>query len=267
MVDLPRTWRRCILSMLLLPWAAQAADDFDLFADAPVALAWSASEVEGIGNESLRALLERAARDDQLGCLRMCERLQGIFDRLLVVARKQTPRSARLGWSLNVVRTPAVDAVSFPGGQVVVSEDFVAGGVTSEGDEALAFVLAHEMAHCVLEHERQALTVARMLLPRDVSRSVSDIYTEMDFNFALLKSLEPAMQEGELQADELGFLMASAAGFAPQRQLDFLAQEARRDEGARTPIMDTHPSAALRLQRLRDRLPLAQRIFAAGLLR
>ena len=54
--------------------------------------------------------------------------------------------------------------MALPGGQVLISEAFVRSRGLS--DEALAFVLGHEMAHSILEHERQTLHFARMLLPR-----------------------------------------------------------------------------------------------------
>ena len=156
-----------------------------------------------------------------------------------------------------MVRLPDVDALALPGGQVIVSESFIDQRALS--DDALAFVLAHEMAHSLLEHERQALTFARLLLPRDVPRTVSDMYTEIDYNFALLQAMEPVLHQGELEADELGLLLASVAGFAPDRQLAFIEREAAED-ARRRPLLSTHPSPQLRLEKLRASLPLARRL-------
>jgi predicted Zn-dependent protease len=69
------------------------------------------------------------------------------------------------------------------------------------------------------------------------------------------------MQQGEFEADELGLWLASAAGFEPRRQLRFIEAEARRDAGPAA-LVRTHPPARARLQRLRQRLPLADRLFA-----
>jgi Zn-dependent protease with chaperone function len=227
----------------------------------PVALAWTAREVEQAGARGWEAIRKQTAHDGQPDCRSACERAQPIFRELLKVARIQTPRARQLAWSLTVVRDPAISAMSFPGGQIVVSEAFMTTQPMS--DEALAFVLAHEMAHCVLEHERQALTFARMLLPREIPRSVADVYTEIDFNFGLLESMEPVLQQGEFEADELGLLMASAAGFAPARQLEFMEHEAQR-AGAETAVVNTHPPARQRLQLLRERMPLAERLYWAS---
>ena len=223
----------------------------------PVALGWSTDEVERATDDTYAAIVRRADDSAQRGCSRHCERLERIFARLIVVAREQTARSRSLPWSLTVVRLPDIDALALPAGQVVVSEAFIDRRALS--DEALAFVLAHEMAHCILEHERQALTFARLLLPRDVPRSVRDMYTEMDFNFALLQAMEPVMHQGEFEADELGLLLASAAGFAPRRQLGFIEAEVA-DGDQRKALLSTHPAAQQRLDRLRAALPLAERL-------
>ena len=223
----------------------------------PVALGWSTDEVERATSDTHATIVQRAERAAQLGCLRYCEQIKGTFARLLAVAREQTARSRALPWSLTVVRLPDVDALALPAGQVMVSEAFIDRRALS--DEALAFVLAHEMAHCILEHERQALTFARLLLPRDVPRSVRDMYTEMDFNFALLQAMEPVMHQGEFEADELGLLLASVAGFAPERQLAFIEAEVAGD-AHRRPLLSTHPTPQARLDKLRAAMPLARRL-------
>jgi Zn-dependent protease with chaperone function len=225
----------------------------------PTALGWSAQEVDRATRHQHQTIVQRAESVGALGCHRHCERLRSIFERLLKPVREQSAAAAALPWTLTVVQLADVEALALPGGMVIVSEAFIDERRLS--DEALAFVLAHEMAHSVLEHERQALTFARLLLPRDVPRSVRDMYTEMDFNFALLKAMEPVLQQGEFEADELGFMLASVAGFAPPAQLAFIEAEAQRP-ATRPMLLATHPPAAQRLERLRARLPLAQRLHS-----
>jgi predicted Zn-dependent protease len=248
-----------LLWVMLAGSKAFAAGDWAQLADEPVALAWSAAEVERATSGTLRAQVEQAAQHGLLGCRTECERYDRIFQRLVGVARRQTERARRLPWSLTVLRSPDVDALALPGGQVMISE--ASAPLRALPDEALAFVLAHEMAHSILEHERQTLHFARQLLPRDVVRSVSDVYIEIDHSFELLKALEPIMQQGEFEADELGLWLASAAGFEPRQQLRFIEAEAGRDRG-RAVLVRTHPPARARLQRLRQGLPLADRLFA-----
>lgn len=259
MDGLPGVWARKAARWLLVLASTAGGTAQAQLAYEPVALDWTAAEVEHANADRIAALVDRARRAGESGCRDDCGRLQRIFARLLPLARAQTRRSATVPWSLTVVRSKDVQALALPGGQVLISETFL--HEQALGDEAVAFVLAHEMAHCILEHERQALTFARMLLPRDVPRTVADVYTEIDLNFALLKQLEPVMQQGEYEADELGLLLAGAAGFEPRRQLGMIEGEAARGDGPE-PLIRTHPGAAQRLARLRQRLPLAERLFA-----
>lgn len=243
---------------VLTAWAAPAWCTEPL-AYEPVALGWTADEVERASAGSMHDITGRAQQARQLGCERHCARLDRIFNRLLAQARTQSPSARDRPWSLTVVRLAGVEAMALPGGQLIVSESFI--DERGLSDAALAFVLAHEMAHSILEHERQALTFARMLLPRDVHRSVPDMYTEMEFNIRLLKAMEPVMQQGELEADELGLLLAAQAGYAPEQQLAFIESEAALEgAGSGRPVVATHPPARLRLEKLLERLPLARRL-------
>lgn len=230
-------------------------------ADEPVGLGWSAAEVAGASADTLARAVTRARHAGKLGCALDCERLQHIFGRLLAEVRTQTPRAASLPWSLTVLRLDDVDAFALPDGQVVISESLIEARGLS--DEALAFVLAHEMAHSLLEHERQLLTAGRLLLPRQVDRSVHDMYVEFGHNLGLLRMLEPVLHQGEFEADELGLLLAALAGYAPNRQLEFMQNEVVDDDRRRT-LSSTHPAPDDRLERLQGRLPLAWRLHAWG---
>lgn len=242
---------------LLLPLAASQAQPLSY---EPVALGWTAAEVERAAQGQWQALLERARGAGAADCGPTCERLHEVFARLLPLARQQSAHADGLAWRLLVARLPDVEAMAMPGGQLVVGEAFVEAHAPE--DEALAFVLAHEMAHSILEHERQALSFARQLLPRHVPRSVRDMYVELDFNFSLLKAMEPVLQQGEYEADELGLLLAARAGFDPQRQLRFMERMAAQP-ATRRALLDSHPAQTQRLQRLRDLLPLAGRLYGA----
>lgn len=245
---------RCVAIAAALGAACAAALPL---ADPPVGLGWSAAEVERASADTLTHTVARARRAGLDGCARHCERLQHTFERLVAQARMQTPRAATLPWSLTVLRLDDVGAFALPDGHIVISESLI--DARDLSDAALAFVLAHEIAHSLLEHERQLLTAGRLLLPREVERSVRDMYVEFDHNLALLRTLEPVLQQGEFEADELGLLLAASAGYAPQRQLEFMQNEVAEDDGRRA-LAATHPPPMERLQRLMERLPLARRV-------
>ncbi len=230
--------------------------------DPPTGLAWSAEEVARAGTGAA-AILARTAAAGQSDCRTHCEAIRRVWQRLTeVIAGQQKGRAKPFVLTLHVVQADDVDAFAAPDGTLVLSEEFVRRRRLD--DAQLAFVLAHEASHTLLEHERQTLTAALLLLPRNVPRTVDDVYVEFGFNIEVLRLLEPVMQQAEFEADETGLQLAALAGYAPEAQLRFMESEA----AAETPgaaVVSTHPTAASRLARLRGQLPLAERIYEYGI--
>jgi predicted Zn-dependent protease len=230
--------------------------------EAPSGLAWSADEVSSVGARSSATVLARADAAGEHGCRTHCEAIARVWLRVAdVFAMQQEGRAHQFALTLHVVQSADVDAFATPDGTLVLGEAFVRR--RDLDDAELAFILAHEAAHIVLEHERQTLTAALSLLPRNVPRSVGDVYVEFGFNIAVLRLLEPVMQQAELEADEVGLQLAALAGYPPEEQLRFLEREAA-DETPAAAVIETHPTAASRLTRLRGQLPLADRIYELG---
>jgi predicted Zn-dependent protease len=231
--------------------------------DEPQGLAWSNPEVAAAGANAARPILEQAERSGRRGCRRHCELIQKVWVRLTAVCRdQQANRPYAPTLSLRVVQSDDMDAFAVPDGTLVLSEAFIR---DLQLDEAqLAFVLAHEIAHVLLEHERETLTAALSMLPRSVPRSVDDVYVELDHNLALFKSLEMSMHQAEYEADHVGMQIAALAGYSPSEQLRFMENEAAREHDGAA-VVSTHPTANNRLSRLRTELPLADRVHRHGL--
>jgi len=131
--------------------------------DVPTGLAWSAEEVSGAG-PGAATILARTAAAGQSDCRTHCEAIQRVWLRLVdVMAGQQQGRAKPFVLTLHVVQADDVDAFAAPDGTLVLSEEFVRRRHLD--DAQLAFVLSHEAAHTLFEHERQALTAALLLLP------------------------------------------------------------------------------------------------------
>jgi len=76
----------------------------------------------------------------------------------------------------------------------------------------VAFIIAHEVAHVLLQHEAECLDYLQAtLLPHGVRRTVRDLYAEMDYDAGALLSMESVMQRGEMEADYAGMLLGAQA--------------------------------------------------------
>ena len=155
----------------------------------------------------------------------------------------------------------SIDAAAFANGTLVISENFIAR--TGLDEAQIAFVLAHEASHVLLQHERQTLTSMLALRPSRLARTPEDLYVELEYNyFSMSDAFSFIFQQIEFEADETGMQLAALAGFEPQLQLKFMEQLAL--EAVEPGIYTTHPPGTERLQRLRDKMPLAMRLFQFG---
>lgn len=244
--------------LLLAAFAAQAR--LVNIVEPSLGLAFTETEVMAHAQGTKAALLDRVRSEGKLGCVAYCAALEQVWRSLLPVIRFQ--RTGRLAEvELVVVTSDDVNALSFPDGTIVISEAFIDRHQMAPAQ--LAFVLAHEAAHVLLQHERQTLTSMLALIPSRAQRTPQDVYTEMEFNyFAMADAMQLVFHQVEHEADELGLLLAALAGHAPLAQLRFLERSLQED-GIQS-MVSTHPAMARRLAGLRALLPLAQRTLEVG---
>jgi Zn-dependent protease with chaperone function len=239
-------------------WAcAYAAPTAIPIAEASSGLAFSESEVGAhAAHIKSRFLLEADAKNER-GCALHCEAIAEVWNTLLPVIRSQQPRNP-IALRLEIVNSSSVDALAFAEGTVILSEAFVSRLALSKAH--IAFVLAHEASHVLLQHERQTLTSALAWMAPMRASSAAEIYQEMeDRYFQMDTYLSVVAHQTEFEADEIGLGLAAMAGYDPHLQLEFMQTLAQR--GSRQSMLSTHPEASLRLGRLREHLPLAVRLF------
>lgn len=183
-----------------------------------------------------------------------------MWERLLPIIASQKAQTLAQP-RLEIVTSKDLDALSFAEGTIVLSESFVS-RLDLDADQ-IAFVLAHEVAHVLLQHERQTLTSVMALMPANHRRSASELYSEMEAHyFSMDDGLAVIAHQAEFEADEVGLEIAALAGFDPHKQLEFMYKLARVPRGQS--LLSTHPDVALRLERLLAVMPLAVRLHAMG---
>jgi tetratricopeptide (TPR) repeat protein len=126
----------------------------------------------------------------------MTMRVREIFQRIVRAAG----RRPGVAFEVRVFDTPRVIAEAFPGGLVVVSTGLV--DLAGADDSALAFVLAHEIAHLLRDHH--AILDSLGVLGATVSADPT----------AVNEHVARAYQVIELDADRLGVLFAALAGYS-----------------------------------------------------
>jgi predicted Zn-dependent protease len=169
-------------------------------------------------------------------------------------------RDKTRAFSVELFEDAVPNAIALPGGLLFLSDSLLS--FCNKQPEELAFVVGHEMAHVVRKHtwdrliNETALRVASALTSR---LGMLGTWVRQE-GLMLLRSAHA--KRCELEADELAFRLAAAAGYGTEGAFAFLArigrQQSRETLG---PYMSSHPNPAERIATLRK---LAQSLAASG---
>jgi tetratricopeptide (TPR) repeat protein len=186
--------------------------------------------------------------------MELVERKWGILQddalqaRLDAIARKLVAMSDRsaenLRYEIRLVKGPAVNAVTFPGGKIAIFQGMIdlIQKELDDSDDAWAAVLGHEIAHAALRH---GVTKAKVLS--------AQIAMEGNFGAVLpiQKFLTGFSRANEFEADQFGALYAYRAGYKPAAGLRLHERMLARRE---IPEGLGHPPHRERIERLREYL-------------
>lgn len=171
-------------------------------------------------------------------------------------------------WEFNLLESPTVNAFCMPGGKVA----FYSGIMPICQDEAgVAVVMGHEVAHAIANHggERMsqglvqqmggvALSIALKDKPQQTQQLALAAYGAGSTVFGVL----PYSRLQESEADRLGLIFLSMAGYDPNSAPAFWERMSASNKGASTPeFLSTHPSDESRIKALRKEIPEAMKYY------
>jgi predicted Zn-dependent protease len=167
-------------------------------------------------------------------------------------------------WEYHLVEDKQVNAWCMPGGKVVVYTGILP---LTKDENGLAVVLGHEIAHAVANHggERmsQALLVQMGGLTLDAALSQSpnqtnDLFLAAYGVGAQVGVLLPYSRVQESEADHLGLIFMSMAGYDPHGAVAFWERMMAAQKGKTTPeFLSDHPADARRVEDIQKLLPEA----------
>ena len=159
-----------------------------------------------------------------------------------------------LPWHFAVIDSPDLNAFAIPGGYILITR----GLYQSLSDPAeLAGVLAHEIAHVVARHHLKAELTTKVI--KEGARRVGEVLTpgEEEVSRRLVGTgaslISRKLDQGvEFEADQMGIVLATRAGFDPFGLPSVLTKlEALPNTDNRVSLLfRTHPLPAARLRQL-----------------
>ena len=150
------------------------------------------------------------------------------------------------------------NAFCMPGGKIAVFSGMLE--ITKDND-GLATILGHEIAHAVAKHsvERQSqamavnLTaqVADIFLGGAINRTRNTVGKTTGLDIFQLGIMNPFGRKQETEADYLGLIFASLAGFNIKKSVNLWERMRDSQKGKEPPVfLSTHPSSKKRIENL-----------------
>lgn len=188
--------------------------------------------------------------------------------RWYVTQQKQNTGNKDYKWEFNLVMDTLANAWAMPGGRVAIYSGILP---IAEDEDGLAVVMAHEISHVVANHGEERLSQALLVQLGGLSLTEA-LKTRPEFTRQLFMAaygvgatvgvLLPYSRLHESEADHLGLLFMSMAGYDPHAATGFWSRMSEAQNASSPPeFLSTHPGDATRLKKIEELIPEAMSYF------
>ena len=173
-------------------------------------------------------------------------------------------------WEFNLVEDKDANAFCMPGGKIVVYTGLMQ---LVGSDDELAVVLGHEVAHAVAKHSNERMnqqmvaqagaavvgvaTAQRSAMIQSVASGVYGLGAQYG-------ALLPFSRKHESEADYMGLVLMTMAGYNPEAAPSFWRKMSAKGGGKTPELLSTHPSDATRIAALEKALPEIRAKYGTG---
>ena len=171
-------------------------------------------------------------------------------------------------WEFNLVESNEVNAWCMPGGKVVIYTGILP---LTQDENGLAVVMGHEIAHAVAGHGNERMSqglmaqlggVALAVAVREKPEQTQQLWMTAFGAGAQIGVLLPFSRLHESEADHLGLIFMSMAGYNPNHAVSFWRRMSKVKGGQAPPeFISTHPSDRKRIAQIEKLLPEALKYY------
>lgn len=165
-------------------------------------------------------------------------------------------------WEFNTIDENIVNAWCMPGGKVVVYTGLLP---VTQNETALAFVMGHEIAHAIARHGNERMSQGLLVnfgglvlqeALKEKKQETQLLFLGMYMIGSNLAYALPNSRLQESEADKLGLIFMSMAGYDPAEALPFWQRMSQATGKSKTPeFLSTHPSDETRMKKLAALIP------------
>lgn len=165
-------------------------------------------------------------------------------------------------WEFNTIQENLINAWCMPGGKVVVYTGLLP---VTQNETALAVVMGHEIAHAIARHGNERMSEGLLIglgglalqeALKEKKESTQLIFLGLYVVGSKLALELPNSRMQESEADKLGLIFMSMAGYDPEESVPFWQRMEANNHGLKLPeFLSTHPADATRIKRLSALIP------------
>lgn len=170
-------------------------------------------------------------------------------------------------WEFNLVESNEVNAWCMPGGKVVVYTGILP---LTKDETGLAVVMGHEIAHAIAQHGAERMSqgllqqlggVALSVALKDKPQETQNLFMTAYGVGTTVGVMLPFSRTQESEADRLGLIFMSMAGFNPNTAVDFWTRMSQMGGQKPPEFLSTHPSDQTRIADIKKELPEALKYY------
>jgi len=184
------------------------------------------------------------------------EMVQRVGEKVALAADRLYPNAVRgYKWKFALIQDrEMVNAWALPGGKCAVYTGLLP---VTENEDALAIVMAHEVAHVIARHgaERSSQTMVATIISgvamhKMNSRDRAIVLAAYGIGLAL-----PFSRTQETEADQIGLYIAADAGYDPRAAIPLWQRIGKAGKKAPAEFLSTHPTSSTRISNIRGWMP------------
>jgi predicted Zn-dependent protease len=164
-------------------------------------------------------------------------------------------------WEFNTINENIVNAWCMPGGKVVVYTGLLP---VTQNETALAVVMGHEIAHAIARHGNERMSQGLLInfgglvleeALKEKKGETQALFLGLYIVGSNLALALPNSRMQESEADKLGLIFMSMAGYDPAEAIPFWQRMAASNTNKIPQFLSTHPSDKTRIEKLSALIP------------